>query len=114
MMTFLTGRCLAAGCLLLTCTIFPGAAVATYGEHCDQQYSSEVDDCHSNYDDDPADAAALASCIQDARDNYGSCFDECAGPVGASSSGGPALIAQCGARRALEYYSVDNQLSAIV
>lgn len=85
MMAFMTGGLLGARCLLLTCAITPGAAFATCGEECDQQYSSDVDDCHSNYGDDPADAGDLASCIQDARVNYGSCLDDCARPVVLSS-----------------------------
>jgi hypothetical protein len=84
MMTFLIRRLLATGCLLLTCAISPGSAIATCGEECDQQYSSDVDDCHSKLGDDPADAEDLASCIQDARDDYGSCVDDCAGEVAMS------------------------------
>lgn len=85
MIPLLTRSLLASGCLLLTCAISPSAVKATCGEECDEQYSSDVDDCHSNYGDDPADADDLASCIQDARDNYGSCLDDCARPVVLSS-----------------------------
>lgn len=86
---------LAGGCLLLAWVVMsPSAAKATCGEECDQQYSSDVDDCHSNYGDDPADAEDLASCIQDARDDYGSCVDDCARPVVLSSFG---WAGQCGA-----------------
>jgi hypothetical protein len=91
-------RFFAVGCVLLAWAIIPpNAANATCGEECDQQYSSDVDDCHSNYGDDPADAEDLASCIQDARDNYGSCLDDCASPVVVSSLMRSAN-AQCEAR----------------
>jgi hypothetical protein len=54
-----------------------GAAHATCGEECDSSYASAVDDCHSQYGDDPADAEDLASCIRDARDDYNDCLDNC-------------------------------------
>jgi hypothetical protein len=42
-------------CILVMLTIVsPGAANATCGEECDGQYASEIDDCHSQYGDDPA------------------------------------------------------------
>jgi hypothetical protein len=56
----------------------PGAARATCGEECDGQYSSTIDDCRSQYRDDPADADDLVNCIQEARDDYRSCLDDCA------------------------------------
>jgi len=77
-MTLSTRRLLASACLFVACAISPGTVKATCGEECDEQYSSDVDDCHSNFGDDPADAEDLTSCIQDARDNYGSCVDDCA------------------------------------
>jgi hypothetical protein len=52
---------------------------AICGEECDGQYSSAIDDCHSRYGDDPADADDLANCVQEARDDYRSCLDDCAG-----------------------------------
>jgi hypothetical protein len=53
---------LAVGCLFLAWAVIPpNAANATCGEECDQQYSSDVDDCHSNFGDDPADADDLAN-----------------------------------------------------
>jgi hypothetical protein len=70
---------LAVGCLFLAWAVIPpNAANATCGEECDQQYSSDVDDCHSNFGDDPADADDLATCIREARDDYRSCLDDCA------------------------------------
>jgi hypothetical protein len=35
----------------------PLVAKATCGEDCDTEYQSDVDTCHSNYGDDPAEAA---------------------------------------------------------
>ena len=56
----------------------PGKAHATCGEECDGQYSSAIDDCRSQYGDDPADADDLTNCIHEARDDYRSCLDDCA------------------------------------
>jgi hypothetical protein len=56
----------------------PGTANATCGEECDGQYASDIDDCRSQYGDDPADAQELADCIQEARDDYRSCVMDCA------------------------------------
>ena len=68
-----------AGYILVALTLMsPGAANATCGEECDGQYASEIDDCHSQYGDDPRDADDLTNCIQEARDNYRSCLDDCA------------------------------------
>src|SRR5260370_19408676 len=64
--------------LVMLAIVSPGAANATCGEECDGQYASEIDDCHSQYGDDPRDADDLTNCIQDARDNYRSCLDACA------------------------------------
>jgi hypothetical protein len=55
-----------------------GPAGATCGEECDGEYASAIDDCKSQYGDDPADADELATCIQEARDSYRSCLDNCA------------------------------------
>ena len=67
-----------AGYILVALALMsPGAANATCGEECDGQYASEIDDCHSQYGDDPRDADDLTNCIQEARDNYRSCLDDC-------------------------------------
>jgi hypothetical protein len=87
---------LAVGCLFLAwAVISPNAANATCGEECDQQYSSDVDDCHSNFGDDPADAGDLASCIRDARDDYRSCVNNCAGQMVLSSLARTSANSQC-------------------
>jgi hypothetical protein len=59
-------------------TLVPGTTHATCGEECDGQYSSNIDDCRSQFGDDPADADDLATCIREARDDYRSCLDDCA------------------------------------
>jgi hypothetical protein len=58
-------------------SLVPGTANATCGEECDSQCSSDIDDCRSQYGDDPADADDLASCNLEARDDYRSCLDDC-------------------------------------
>jgi hypothetical protein len=68
----------AAAFMLATLTMVPpSGAIAGCGEECDARYSSDIDDCRSQYGDDPADADDLASCIQEARDDYRSCLDDC-------------------------------------
>ena len=68
-----------AGYVVIALTLVPpSGANATCGEECDQQYASEINDCHSQYGEDPADADELANCIQEARDTYRSCLDDCA------------------------------------
>jgi hypothetical protein len=68
-----------AGWILVTLgTLVPGTTDAACGEACDSQYSSAIDDCHSQYGDDPVDADDLANCTQAARDDYRSCLDDCA------------------------------------
>ena len=71
-------RLILAGYFLATLGTLPGAANATCGEECDSQYSSDIDDCRFQFGDDPADADDLAACIQEARDDYRSCLDDCA------------------------------------
>jgi hypothetical protein len=56
----------------------PGTAYATCGEECDAKYSSDIDDCRSQFGDDPADADNLLACIHEAREDYRSCLDDCA------------------------------------
>jgi len=93
---------LAVGCLFLAWAVIPpNAANATCGEECDQQYSSDVDDCHSNFGDDPADAEDLASCIQNARDDYGSCVNNCAAQMVFSSLARTSANSRCEALQQL-------------
>lgn len=43
---------------------------------CKDTYESDVEACHSTYDD-PDDADDLKQCIEDAKDAYDSCIEEC-------------------------------------
>jgi hypothetical protein len=52
-------------------------AVAACGEACDTAYQSDVASCHTQFSD-PDDADDLANCIQEARDDYRSCVEDCA------------------------------------
>jgi hypothetical protein len=65
-------------CLVAVLTAFPRVAEATCGEDCDMEYQSDVETCHVSYGDDPADAADLARCIDNARGDYRSCVEDCA------------------------------------
>ena len=68
----------AAAFVLATITmVSSGGAVAGCGEECDARYSSDIDNCRLQYGDDPSDADDLANCIQEARDDYRSCLDDC-------------------------------------
>lgn len=67
-----------AACILAAFwTLSPRTVRAACGGDCDDAYSSDIDACHSQYGDDPADADDLADCIQNARDDYRSCLDDC-------------------------------------
>ena len=56
------------GCILLTLgMLMPDAGRATCGQKCDLSYSADIDDCRFQYGNDPADADALADCIQEAK-----------------------------------------------
>jgi hypothetical protein len=72
------GSVLTGYILVALWTLLPATAHATCGEECDTAYSSEIDDCRSQFGDDPADADELAACIREARDDYRSCLDDCA------------------------------------
>jgi len=60
----------AVGLLLLS------PALAGCISDCRDQYDSDVEDCHTMYDD-PDDADDLLMCIQDAKDTFDDCVDEC-------------------------------------
>ncbi len=64
--------------LVALAIVSPGAANAACGEECDGQYASDIDDCRSQFGDDPRDADDLANCIQEARGDYRSCVEDCA------------------------------------
>lgn len=69
---------LVAGILAAVGVLPLRTAYAACGEECDGQYSSAIDDCRSQYGDDPADADDLTSCVQQAKNDYRSCLDDCA------------------------------------
>ena len=46
-------------------------------QQCAAGYSADVDDCRFQFNT-PADADDLTDCIQQARDDYRSCLDDCA------------------------------------
>jgi len=69
---------LIAGIIIAVVALPLRTAPAACGEECDGQYSSAIDDCRYHYGDDPADADDLTNCIQEAREDYRSCLDDCA------------------------------------
>jgi hypothetical protein len=62
--------------LILT-LLGPTTALPACGEDCDSTYQSDVDSCHVQFSD-PEDADDLANCIQNARDDYRTCVEDCA------------------------------------
>ena len=69
------------GCIVLTLgMLMPDMGPATCGRKCDVSYSSDVDNCRLQYDNDQADAEALADCIREAQDEYRNCLGDCANP----------------------------------
>jgi hypothetical protein len=90
------------GCtLLMLGTLAPSKSRATCGEECDGQYSSAIDDCRSQYGDDPADFNDLTNCIQEAKEDYRSCLSDCASAM-ISLPRWPALLAAEGEHRSRE------------
>ena len=43
---------------------------------CKMAYESEVQECHAQYED-PDDADELKQCIEEAKNTYDDCIDEC-------------------------------------
>jgi len=74
-----------------------GPAAATCGEECDSEYASAIDSCKLLYGDDPADAADLANCIREARDDYRSCLDNCTAENNTPAPERPTPVAWRGA-----------------
>ena len=77
----------------------PDAGRATCGQKCDLSYSADIDGCRFQYGNDPADADALADCIQEAKDDHQSCLGDCANPAISPPSwwrlAGSTLIVRC-------------------
>jgi hypothetical protein len=65
------------GCILLTLAMLAPDTVRACGGQCDAGYSTDIDDCRLHYSDDPADADDLSNCIQEAKDEYRTCLDDC-------------------------------------
>ena len=66
------------GCFVMAiCMFSPAVALAACGEQCDAKYASNIDACHTQLGGNPADAAELTDCIQEARDAYRGCLDDC-------------------------------------
>jgi hypothetical protein len=88
------------GCIVLTLgMLMPDAGRATCGQKCDLSYSADIDGCRFQYGNDPADADALADCIQEAKDDHQSCLSDCANPAISPPSrwrlAGSTLVVRC-------------------
>ena len=59
----------------------------------------DIDDCRFQYGNDPADADALADCIQEAKDDHQNCLGDCANraisPPSRWRLAGSTLIVRC-------------------
>ena len=92
------------GCILLTLgMLMPDAGRATCGQKCDLSYSADIDGCRFQYGNDPADADALADCIQEAKDDHQNCLGDCANraispPSGGGWRGAPSSCGAAGQR----------------
>ncbi len=51
-------------------------AIAGCKSECQDQYESEIQSCNEQYDD-PDDDEMLRTCVDDAKNEYQSCVDEC-------------------------------------
>ena len=91
----------------------PDAGRATCGQKCDLSYSADIDDCRFQYGNDPADADALADCIQEAKDDHQNCLGDCANraisPPSRWRLAGSTLIGRC--RGPAQPSSVDGLLT---
>src|SRR5580700_10677424 len=102
------------GCILLTLgMLMPDAGRATCGQKCDLSYLADIDGCRFQYSNDPADADALADCIQEAKDDHQNCLGDCANPAISPPSrwrlAGNTLIVRC--RGPAQPSSVDGLLT---
>ena len=102
------------GCILLTLgMLMPDAGRATCGQKCDLSYLADIDGCRFQYSNDPADADALADCIQEAKDDHQNCLGDCANraisPPSRWRLAGSTLIVRC--RGQAQPSSVDGLLT---
>ena len=93
---------LAGYALVMLGALAPGGTLVKCNQQCDAGYSADVDDCRFQFNT-PADADDLTDCIQQARDDYRSCLDDCASaaislPAGVSWS---RLRPPCGSDRSV-------------
>ena len=51
-------------------------SIAECKSDCLEEYESEVESCKEQYDD-PGEADMFQTCIEDAKNQYQSCIDEC-------------------------------------
>ena len=66
------------GCILLTLgMLVPDKVRATCGRQCDASYSTDIDNCRLQYGDDKTDVGDLTNCVQEAKDDYRRCLDDC-------------------------------------
>ncbi len=63
-----------AACSLVL--FFSSAVWAGCKTDCLDEYNSAVDDCHYTYSE-PDDSDSLQQCLQDAKDEYDDCIENC-------------------------------------
>jgi hypothetical protein len=73
----LIGCCIVAALWILPPVVTPTAC----DKECGAQYSSDIDDCHIQFGDNPAYTNDLANCIEDARKMYRHCLDDCSSDI---------------------------------
>jgi hypothetical protein len=66
-----------AAALITVALLLPRRARATCGEDCDSTYQSDVESCSQQFSD-PEDGNDLSLCVQNSKDDYSSCLDDCA------------------------------------
>lgn len=65
-------------CIVAALWILPPVVTRTAcDKECGARYSSDIDDCQTQFGDNPADTNDLANCIEDAREMYRHCLDDC-------------------------------------
>jgi hypothetical protein len=62
--------------LVLITSGFNIRAIAGCKSDCQDQYESEIQSCNEQYDE-PDDDEMLRTCVEDAKNEYQSCVDEC-------------------------------------
>jgi hypothetical protein len=62
--------------IVLLCCVSAAMIWAGCKSDCRDEYQSEIESCHL-LNDDPDDADDLQICLQDAKDQYDACVEEC-------------------------------------